>query len=234
VSSTNDARDFDKNRRALVAETARWHDAPQDDAALARTIARLRDGRFVLAVVGEFSSGKSFLLNALLGKVAFEERTGGKRIAGLLATDINPSTATITELAYAPEESATAIYANGREERIPLGRLARFVAVGEEGKLHDATGEMVAFSGVIVDPGQPQWGLQQLTAVVRTHRGHRLGLLVKTAMLELLATAEPQIEWIATGNAAANEHMIAVNEQLSYKVVEPGWRFYEIPVADIR
>ena len=87
---------------------------------------------------------------------------------------------------------------------------------------------------VIIDPGQPQWGFQQLTAVVRTHRGHRLGLLVKTAMLELLATAEPQIEWIATGNAATNEHMIAVNEQLGYRVVEPGWRFYEIPVADIR
>jgi hypothetical protein len=28
--------------------------------------------------------------------------------------------------------------------------------------------------------------------------------------------------------------MIAVNEQLGYKVVEPGWRSYEIPVVDIR
>jgi len=125
--------------RTLVAASARWHDAAEDDTALARTVARLRDGRFVLAVVGEFSSGKSFLLNALLGKVAFEERYGGKRITGLLATDINPSTATITELSYAAEEIATAIYPNGREERVPLGRLARFVAVGEEAKLHDAT-----------------------------------------------------------------------------------------------
>ena len=31
------------------------------------------------------------------------------------------------------------------------------------------------------------------TAVVRAHRGHRLGLLVKTAMLDLLAAAEPQL-----------------------------------------
>ena len=87
---------------------------------------------------------------------------------------------------------------------------------------------------MLVDPEAPQWGFQQLTAVIRSHRGHRLGLLVKTAMLELLASAEPQIEWIATGNAATNEHMIAVNEQLGYKVVEPGWRFYEMPVADMR
>jgi len=137
--------------RALVdAESARWHDAGDDADALARTTARLRDGRFVLAVVGEFSSGKSFLLNALLGKVEFEERPGGKRIAGLLATDINPSTATITELTYAPDEIATAVYANGREERIPLGRLARFIAVGEEGKLHDATDEQDAGAPVLV------------------------------------------------------------------------------------
>jgi GNAT superfamily N-acetyltransferase len=100
--------------------------------------------------------------------------------------------------------------------------------------MSDATGEMAGFSAVLVDPEAPQWGFQQLTAVIRTHRGHRLGLLVKTAMLELLASAEPQIERIATGNAATNQHMIAVNEQLGYKVVEPGWRSYEMPVADMR
>ena len=100
--------------------------------------------------------------------------------------------------------------------------------------LCDATGEMAAISQVIVDPEASQWGFQQLTAVVRSHRGHRLGLLVKTAMLELLASAEPQVDRIATGNAASNEHMIAVNDQLGYKVVEPGWRFYEMPVAAMR
>ena len=100
--------------------------------------------------------------------------------------------------------------------------------------LHDATGEMAGFTAVVVDPETPQWGFQQLTAVVRAHRGHRLGLLVKTAMLDLLAAAEPQMEWIATGNAAENAHMIAVNEQLGYEVVPPGWNFYEIPVADVR
>jgi GNAT superfamily N-acetyltransferase len=98
----------------------------------------------------------------------------------------------------------------------------------------DSTGEMVAYSEVMVDPEVPQWGHQQLTAVVRTHRGHRLGLLVKTAMLDLLASAEPQLDWISTGNAASNEHMIAVNDQLGYRVVEPGWHFYEMSVADMR
>jgi GTP-binding protein EngB required for normal cell division len=127
--------------RALVSGRVQWYGVDDDLGQLERTVLRLRDGRFVLAVVGEFSSGKSFLLNALLGKVESEERAGVKRIIGLLATDINPSTATITELRYATEERATALYADGREERIPLGRLTRFVAVGEEGKLHDATAD---------------------------------------------------------------------------------------------
>jgi len=137
----------------VVGTAARWHDADEDAAALERTARRLREGRFVLAVVGEFSSGKSFLLNALLGRVEFEERAGGRRIVGLLATDINPSTATITELSYASDERATAVYADGREERVPLGRLDRFVAVGEEGKLHDATDAEDASAPVLVRVG---------------------------------------------------------------------------------
>jgi len=99
--------------------------------------------------------------------------------------------------------------------------------------IHNATGEMTAFSEVLVDPEAPEWGFQQLTAVTREHRGHRLGLLVKTAMLQLLAQEEPQLERIETGNAAANDHMIAVNQQLGYEVVEPGWLSYEIPVAKL-
>ncbi len=100
--------------------------------------------------------------------------------------------------------------------------------------VQDATGEMAAFTGVLVDTESSGWGFQQLTAVTRPHRGHRLGLLVKTAMLELLAAREPQLKYIQTGNAAANDHMIAVNEQLGYEVVEPSWKFYELPVDKLR
>ncbi len=93
-----------RRRRALARRGRR------SCSTCADTAERLRTGRFVLAVVGEFSSGKSFLLNALLGKIVREERAGTARITGLLATDINPSTATITELSYADEEIATAYY----------------------------------------------------------------------------------------------------------------------------
>lgn len=98
----------------------------------------------------------------------------------------------------------------------------------------DASGEMAALTEVIIDPEHPAWAHQQLTAVTRAHRGHRLGLLVKAAMLQWLAEAEPKLERIATGNAAANEHMIAVNETLGYEVVPPCYRFYELAVGAIR
>jgi GNAT superfamily N-acetyltransferase/RimJ/RimL family protein N-acetyltransferase len=100
--------------------------------------------------------------------------------------------------------------------------------------LHDASGEMAAVTAVEADQDNPGWGHQQLTAVIRTHRGHRLGLLVKTAMLDWLATAEPQLERIVTGNAAVNQHMIAINDQLGYELLEPPTQSYEIAVADLQ
>lgn len=99
---------------------------------------------------------------------------------------------------------------------------------------HEATDAMAAFTQVMVDPEHPEWGYQEVTVVTRPHRGHRLGLLVKTAMLEWLADAEPQLERIETGNAASNEHMIAINEALGYEVVPPTWKYYEIAVSTVR
>ena len=40
-------------------------------------------------------------------------------------------------------------------------------------------------------------------------------------MLDWLAEAEPQLERIVTGNAAVNQHMIAINDQLGYELLEP-------------
>ena len=65
-----------------------------------------------------------------------------------------------------------------------------------------------------MDPEYPEWGTQGLTAVTRPHRGHRLGLLVKLAMLEQLAPASRRSSRIITGNTDTNQHMIAINAEL--------------------
>jgi hypothetical protein len=92
-----------------------------------------------------------------------------------------------------------------------------------------ASAELAAFTQVAVDPADPSWGYQELTAVAGPHRGHRLGLLVKVAMLELLAEREPQLTQIITGNADVNEHMIAINAQLGFEVVDE-WPYWELDV----
>jgi hypothetical protein len=72
---------------------------------------------------------------------------------------------------------------------------------------------------VAVEGARATLGVQEDTAVVRGHRGHRLGLRLKTAMLELLARKEPQLEVIDTWNAESNRHMIAINDVLGCVVV---------------
>jgi GNAT superfamily N-acetyltransferase len=97
--------------------------------------------------------------------------------------------------------------------------------------LHDASGEIAAVTAVEADQDNPGWGYQLVTAVTRKHRGHRLGMLAKTAMLDWLAVTEPALERIVTGNAAVNRYMIAINEELGYELLNPLAQSYELPVA---
>jgi hypothetical protein len=94
------------------------------------------------------------------------------------------------------------------------------------------TGDLAALTQVCVDPAMPEWGFQELTAVARPHRGHRLGLLLKLAMLDLLAAREPQVTRIVTMNADGNQHMIAINEQLGFRVLSR-WPSWELDAADV-
>lgn len=96
----------------------------------------------------------------------------------------------------------------------------------------DETGELAGLTQLAVDPQVPGWGYQHLTAVARAHRGHRLGLLVKVAMMELLAEAEPGLERMITGNADVNSHMIAINEALGFRVLDQ-WPHWQLDVAQV-
>jgi GNAT superfamily N-acetyltransferase len=98
---------------------------------------------------------------------------------------------------------------------------------------HEDTGELAGLTEVSVDPANPGWGFQVFTVVRREHRGHRLGLLLKIAMMELLATTEPQLERIMTSNGQSNEHMIAVNEAMGYTVYGPPATGFRLDVAAV-
>jgi len=182
--------------------------------------ARLERESFVVAVVGEFSSGKSFLLNALLGKIRLERTGTTERIVGLLATDINPSTAAITELQYGREECAYAFYADGRQERIPLDRLSHFIAVGaDEGMLHAATGdEAAAPTRVVIDVDSPflQRGFSLadtpgLASINPAHRRATLSFLPSAdAVLYLIDTQQPFTEGDAAFLGIIRRHIQSI------------------------
>jgi len=84
---------------------------------------------------------------------------------------------------------------------------------------HRSTGELAGHTVVVVDAEQPWYAEQHDTSVVRAHRGHRLGLLLKADMLRWLAAAEPQVTHVHTNNAESNQHMIGVNDRLGYRPV---------------
>jgi GNAT superfamily N-acetyltransferase len=92
-------------------------------------------------------------------------------------------------------------------------RLYRLVA------RHKETGELGGHTVIAVESQRPEIGDQHDTAVAAAHRGHRLGLLLKAGMLLWLAEAEPQLASVDTWNAESNDHMIAVNEALGYRIM---------------
>jgi GNAT superfamily N-acetyltransferase len=112
-------------------------------------------------------------------------------------------------------------------ERICLGSGQQFYSVAAR---CDATGRLVAITQIYVEPDTPDWGFQMTTAVLPPHRGHRLGLLVKAEMLELLAVHEPGVRHILTGNAESNQHMIAINEQLGFRATSV-YRNWDLDLA---
>lgn len=81
---------------------------------------------------------------------------------------------------------------------------------------HAASGSLVGFTEVVVRPAQPEQVEQWETLVLGGHRGHRLGLLLKLAVLRALAADHPSAREVVTVNAETNAPMIAVNEALGY------------------
>jgi GNAT superfamily N-acetyltransferase len=84
---------------------------------------------------------------------------------------------------------------------------------------HRETGQLAGHTVVVVDGERPHLAEQHDTSVVRAHRGHRLGLLLKADLLLWLHETQPQVDSIDTWNAESNDHMIEVNEKLGYRIM---------------
>lgn len=94
---------------------------------------------------------------------------------------------------------------------------------------HIGSGELAGYTEVHLD-GDVPWLHQEDTAVVRAHRGHRLGLVLKAAMIEWMREREPAANRAVTWNAASNTYMRAVNDRLGFTVLDH-WHNWQLKVG---
>jgi GNAT superfamily N-acetyltransferase len=83
--------------------------------------------------------------------------------------------------------------------------------------VHEPTGALVAYTALVSRPDTDAYVYQDDTLVLREHRGHRLGMLVKTANLARLAEVQPGARRVGTWNAEENAHMLAINVALGFR-----------------
>jgi GNAT superfamily N-acetyltransferase len=81
------------------------------------------------------------------------------------------------------------------------------------------SGQVAGFTEIAVPLGAQESVWQHDTLVMREHRGQGLGFAMKVANLAELERQFPHAGTISTWNAAENEPMIAVNDEMGFEVV---------------
>ncbi|WP_207454839.1 GNAT family N-acetyltransferase [Herbiconiux sp. SYSU D00978] len=91
---------------------------------------------------------------------------------------------------------------------------------------HVPTGRLAGFTVLEVPAELDRPASQDDTLVLREHRGHRLGMLLKVANLAQLERVHPGHPSVTTFNAEENRHMLSVNEAVGFVPIayEGAWR----------
>lgn len=142
-SSYEQLKEFQKSRRRLDNLCYQLYQIVKDCAdseflphtlpeEIGKVSQKLQSQRFRLAVVGEFSQGKSTLLNALLGE----------EIQPVRAV---PCSGTVTVLRYGAQKRVVCRYKNGREEEIPFEQYKAKAAISKEAALAHRSDELERF-----------------------------------------------------------------------------------------
>ncbi len=103
-----------------------------------------------------------------------------------------------------------------REERFAaMGMIVSIAAVE-----HVPSGRLVAYNDIGIIAAEADGPTHQFgTLVVKEHRGHRLGAVVKCANLLRWREIAPRSTRISTFNAEENAHMLAINIAIGFEPV---------------
>ncbi|MEV4802183.1 GNAT family N-acetyltransferase [Nonomuraea sp. NPDC049421] len=113
-----------------------------------------------------------------------------------------------------------------REESIPLTARTSYTTIARR----TSDGAPAGYTRILLDTARDNgWGHQTDTTVLREHRGHRLGLLLKVANLLWLREHEPHLDRIITWNAVSNAHMLAINEAMGFELFDE-WHEWRLPL----
>lgn len=107
------------------------------------------------------------------------------------------------------------------DERIASSGRRMLTAAAE----HVRSGVLAGFTEIVVADAHPL-AVQEVTLVLGDHRGYRLGMLLKIATAELLATVAPEVQQVVTWNAEENWPMLDINEALGFQAIgfEGAWQ----------
>jgi GNAT superfamily N-acetyltransferase len=133
--------------------------------------------------------------------------------------------APLEDLDWEPEQWSATRFREREQRVMASGQLVLSTAAR-----HDASGQIVALTDIGLASAQPDIAYQWVTIVLPSHRGHRLGMLVKLANLEFLRNTRPRVEMLNTWNAAINDHMVSINEAIGFRAVER-WREWQLELS---
>ncbi len=112
----------------------------------------------------------------------------------------------------------------GYEDSLDRRRQTPYIIVAR----HRATAAPAGITMVCVHELRPAVAAQEDTSVLAPHRGRRLGLRMKLAMLDWLRAERPDVQYVDTWNAPDNAPMIAINDALGSRKVAESMTFRKI------